>query len=62
MPLIKLIQDLFPQLHYSAGFIACLVTIFVLSTVLYIITRYKGWLICMFAAFLYTVPFFFYLR
>jgi hypothetical protein len=62
VPLIQFIQDMFPHLRYSAGFIACLITIFVLSTVLYIITRYKGWLVCMLAAGLYTVPFFFYMR
>ena len=60
--LIKFIQDLFPHLRYSAGFIACLLTIFTASGVLYIITRYRGWLICMLAAVLYTVPFFFYMR
>ena len=60
--LIKLIQDLFPHAYYSAGFIACLFTIIGLSTILYIITRYKGWLVCIAAAIIYMLPFFLYMR
>ena len=60
--LIEFIRHLYPSLYWSAGFLACLVVIAFLSTVLYVITRYKGWLVCLLATVIYAAPFFFYMR
>lgn len=62
MPLIQFIQDVWPQAYWSAGFIACLLVVFVLSAVLYTITRWPAWLFTGGAALIYVLPFFFYMR
>jgi hypothetical protein len=56
MPLIEFIRHTLPSAYWSAGFIACLVCVMVLSTVLYIISRYPAWIITFLAAAVYTIP------
>ena len=60
MALIELIRHTFPHLYWSAGFIACLVTVMILSVVLYTITRWPAWIFTFLAAAIYCIPFFLY--
>ncbi|MEO5935643.1 MAG: hypothetical protein ABIP81_00360 [Terriglobales bacterium] len=62
MPLVQFIRDIWPQAYWSAGFIACLVVVMILSAVLYTITRWPAWIFTCLAAVIYLVPFFLYMR
>jgi len=57
MPLIDFIRHSFPHAYWSAGFIACLFCVMTLSTVLFMITRWKAWLVCFLSAAVYLLPF-----
>ena len=60
MPLVELIRETFPFMYWSAGFVACLVVVMVLSAVLWIITRWPAWIFTGLAAIIYVIPFFLY--
>ena len=60
MPFVEFIRHTFPSAYWSAGFISCLIVVMVLSTVLYIITRWPAWIFTFCAAVVYTIPFFLY--
>lgn len=60
MALIEFIRETFPSMYWSAGFIACLVVVMVLSAVLYTITRWPAWIFTGLAAAIYCIPFFMY--
>jgi hypothetical protein len=62
MALVEMIQRVWPAAYWSAGFIACLVVVLILSATLYIITRWPAWIFTFLAAALYMVPFFLYMR
>ena len=61
MPLVEFLQSHFPQLYWSAGFVACLVVVFLLSAVLWVITRWPAWVFTGLAAAIYVIPFFLYM-
>ena len=61
MPFVEFIRHLFPHVYWSAGFISCLIVVMIVSTVLWIITRWPAWIFTFSAALLYTVPFFLYM-
>ena len=58
MPVIEFIRHTFPQAYWSAGFIACLACVMTLSIVLFLITRWKAWIVSFAAAAVYLLPFF----
>ncbi|HYO11496.1 MAG TPA: hypothetical protein VER17_21205 [Tepidisphaeraceae bacterium] len=58
MPLVEFIRHTFPSAYWSAGFIACLVMVLILSAALWIITRWPAWVFTGLAAVIYMVPFF----
>ena len=60
MALIEFIRHSFPCVYWSAGFIACLVVVMILSAVLWIITRWPAWIFTGLAAAIYCIPFFMY--
>ena len=60
MPLIEFIRHTFPQVYWSAGFIACLAVVAILSAVLWTITRWPAWIFTGLAAIIYVIPFFMY--
>ena len=59
MPLVEFIRDAWPQVYWSAPFIASLMVVVAVSIALYMITRWPAWLVTCLAAALYVVPFFF---
>jgi hypothetical protein len=62
MELVNYIREIWPQAYWSAGFIACLVVVIIVSGVLYAITRWPAWIMTTLAAVLYMIPFFIYMR
>ena len=62
MELVEFIRQTWPHTYWSAGFIAGLIVVMGVSTVLYMITRWRGWILTCLAAALYVVPFFFHFK
>ena len=60
MPLVEFIRHTFPSTYWSAGFIACLIVVMILSSTLWVITRWPAWIFTGLAAAIYCIPFFFY--
>jgi hypothetical protein len=60
MPLVEFIRHTVPSTYWSAGFIACLIVVMILSTTLWVITRWPAWVFTFLAAAVYTIPFFLY--
>jgi hypothetical protein len=60
--IIHFVQTIFPHAHQSADFIEVLLAMILLSTGLFAITRYTGWLICMCAGLAYLAPVLFFVR
>jgi hypothetical protein len=60
--IIHFIQTMFPHAYQSADFIAVLLAMILLSTALFTVTRYTGWLICMCAGLAYLAPVIFLIR
>jgi hypothetical protein len=60
MPLVEFIRHTFPSTYWSAGFIACLIVVMLISTTLWVITRWPAWIFTFLAAAIYTIPFFLY--
>ena len=56
-PVIDFVRDLSPSHYWTAGFMAWLILVAVASFGLYVITRWRGWLVAMLAALLYFIPF-----
>ena len=56
MELVNFIRHAFPQVYWSAGFIACLAMVMLVSAVLYIITRWPAWIFTFAAAVVYCIP------
>ena len=56
MMLIDVIRQLLPHAYWSAGFLACLLVVVLLSAVLFCFTRWAAWAITMLAAAAYALP------
>ena len=56
-PVIDFVRDLSPSHYWSAGFMAWLIVVAAGSFLLFVITRWRGWLVSMLAALLYFIPF-----
>jgi hypothetical protein len=47
-------------MYWSAGFVACLIVVMMVSAVLFTITRWPAWIFTFCAAVIYVIPFFLY--
>ena len=60
MPIIEFVRHTFPYMYWSAGFVACLIVVMIVSAILYTITRWPAWIFTFTAAVIYVIPFFLY--
>jgi hypothetical protein len=51
------VRGVTPTHYWSAGFMAWLLLVAIASFLLFVITHWRGWLVAMFAALVYFIPF-----